>query len=74
MFSSALDLFLQVGVDTEANVVLPRTRLESVPFAIHAANVPDGGIAVGALDTTVTQALVQPGTFIMTGEIVAPPG
>ena len=43
MFDFAGDIFLQVGVDTAGNVVLPRTRLDSVPFAL---NVPAGGGAV----------------------------
>jgi N-acetylneuraminic acid mutarotase len=43
MLDFAGDIFLQVGVDTAGNVVLPRTRLDSVPFAL---NVPAGGGAV----------------------------
>lgn len=43
MLNFSGDIFLQVAVDTEPNVVLPRARLEPVPFAIEAANgVPSG--------------------------------
>ncbi|MGI8907874.1 MAG: tail fiber domain-containing protein [Candidatus Sumerlaeaceae bacterium] len=35
-FSSALDYYLQVSIDTDDNVVLPRTRLNTVPFAAYA--------------------------------------
>jgi len=39
---------LQVGVGSEGNVVLPRTRLEPAPFALVAANGPAGTVWVTA--------------------------
>ena len=47
--------YLQVGVGTEGNVVLPRTRLEPAPFALVAANGPEGTV------------WVTPGTQVPTG-------
>jgi hypothetical protein len=55
--------FLQVAVDSPGNVILPRTLLESVPFAVSALNAPaslfgqfggdgsDGDLFVGSLST-----------------------
>jgi hypothetical protein len=34
------DIFLQVSVDNSANAVLPRTRLDPVPFAVKALDAP----------------------------------
>lgn len=55
MFQSSSALHLQVGVDTVLNIVLPRTRLESVPFAIHAQSaeiagngLPSGFVTLGS--------------------------
>lgn len=36
LFDTSNDIYLQTAVDTGGNVVLPRTRLESVPFAVRA--------------------------------------
>nr|ACS83711.1 Kelch-like ECH-associated protein 1 [uncultured bacterium AOCefta2] len=42
IFASSNDIFLQIGVDSPANVVLPRSRLESVPFAINSRSSQNG--------------------------------
>jgi hypothetical protein len=36
LFAFNGDMFLQVAVDTESNIILPRQRLEPVPFAVAA--------------------------------------
>src|SRR5947207_1955303 len=35
MFSTNGDLFLQTAVDSTTSIILPRARLESVPFAVR---------------------------------------
>lgn len=58
--AAALDtdaaMFVQVAVDSPANVILPRTQLQPVPYAIQAATalngVPTGTVILGTTTTT----------------------
>lgn len=62
VFSTNADLFLQVAVD--GTVILPRTRLESVPFAINAAN--------GAAQTPITSVpftISAPGSYYLVSNL-----
>lgn len=64
MFATNNQLFLQVGVDSAANVVLPRTRLESVPFAIQSLSAANG-LPSGFL--TLGTSPVAPAGYTATG-------
>lgn len=68
IFSRSADLFLQVSIDS--NALLPRTRLESVPFAISAANgevrTPIDPSAPGFSTPVV---IVAPGSYYLTANI-----
>lgn len=72
MLQTSSDLFLQVAVDTASNVVLPRTRIESAPFAILSAD--------GEVRTPISQpssfpiVLDQPGSYYLTGNITGVSG
>jgi N-acetylneuraminic acid mutarotase len=65
------DITLQVSVDTVGNVVLPRTRLASVPFAVHALSA-DNGSTVG--HGILTESPTPPAGFAYSGKTVSTPG
>jgi hypothetical protein len=56
IFAASEDLFLQVAIDTPGNAILPRTRLESVPFAIAARNADSATAALGIKWIVVTSS------------------
>nr|ACS83706.1 parallel beta-helix repeat protein [uncultured bacterium AOCefta2] len=66
------DVHLQVSVDSVGNVILPRTRLESVPYAVLSAD--------GEVRTPISQpqsfplVISQPGSFYLTGNITGVAG
>lgn len=64
MFATSNEIFLQVAVDTTSSVVLPRTRLESVPFAIQSLSAANG-LPAGFL--TLSTSSVAPSGFSATG-------
>lgn len=71
IFSTDLDLFLQVSMD--GNLLLPRTRLETVPFAARArvadsASTSTNGLPSGFLALSTTSS-TQEG-FTYTGKIL----
>lgn len=71
VFATSSDLFLQVAVD--GNTLLPRTRLESVPFAINAAYAANGELRI-AIDPsapgfTTPFTISQPGSYYLAGNI-----
>lgn len=57
MFDFNGDMFIGVGVDSDANQVLPRNRLDSVPFAMRTADNTScyGDGSAGAKNVTVNQ-------------------
>jgi hypothetical protein len=62
LFRKSSDIFLEVGIDSVGNAVLPRTRLEPVPFAL-ASNDGDARIPLsGPLPITIS----QPGSYYLT--------
>ena len=65
--------FLQVAVDAPSNTVLPRTRLEPVPFAVHALSAANatGGLPAGFL--TLTTSAAPPSGFSYTGKTLFTP-
>lgn len=65
---TAIDVHLQVAVDTPANVILPRTRLDSVPFALASAD-GDARTPLSAAATTTT--ITVPGSYYLTANIAA---
>src|SRR5206468_3549200 len=66
LFASSNDMLVQLSVDTVGNVVLPRVRLESVPFAIRALSAGgSGGLPTGILALSDTPA--APSGFTATG-------
>jgi hypothetical protein len=56
MFATTLPVYLQVAIDTPANVVLPRTRIESVPYALIAGNSGAPGLGIWASRATMPGA------------------
>jgi hypothetical protein len=54
MFAADADYFLQVAVDSPSNIVIPRSRLEAVPFAISSRAADRATTAVGIGWTIVT--------------------
>lgn len=67
MLRTDSDTFLQVAVDTDTNVVLPRARLESVPYATLAEN----GDARIPLSGPFPIVINQPGSYYLTRSITA---
>lgn len=63
MFNTVSALYLQMAVDSPANVVLPRTAIQSVPYAIQSGN----GSAPGAV-SLVTDS-VPPAGYTSTGTL-----
>lgn len=67
LFRSSDDMYLQAAVDAESNPVLPRTRIDSVPFALTSAD--------GNPRTPVSQPasfpirITQPGSYYLTENI-----
>lgn len=64
MFAPSSDIYLQVGVGVAGNVVLPRARLESVPFAIT-ARTAENGVPAGFM--VVGTSNVAPAGYTATG-------
>lgn len=69
VFSSSNDIFLQVAVDSQPNVVLPRSRLEPVPFAMNSTSASNG-IPSGFLIAGPTT--MAPQGFTFTGKLMSP--
>ncbi|MBX7244611.1 MAG: hypothetical protein K1X53_03880 [Candidatus Sumerlaeaceae bacterium] len=69
MLNTSSDIFLQIAVDDVSNVVLPRTRLESVPFSILSADgearIPISQPGGGSFPITIS----QPGSYYLTGNL-----
>lgn len=65
LFRFSGDMFLEVAVDVDTNVVLPRTRLESVPFAINSAD----GDARTPISGPAPITISQPGSYYLTNNI-----
>jgi hypothetical protein len=59
------DMFLQVAVNSAPNVVLPRQRLESVPYALVSA---DGETRI-ALSGPLPISITAPGSYVLTGNM-----
>lgn len=66
LFRTGEELFLQVAVDTEGNVILPRTRLEPVPFAMASA---DGDVRI-PLSGPAPIRITAPGSYYLTGNVL----
>ncbi|MGI8906621.1 MAG: hypothetical protein ACR2IE_09040 [Candidatus Sumerlaeaceae bacterium] len=61
LFTSTIPTVLEVSVDTVGNVILPRTRLEHVPFAIKALD-SDGQIDKETSTYIATEVTTSPAT------------
>lgn len=88
VFATDNDLFLQVKVG--GNTILPRTRIESVPYAIHAGEATTAAVALYSLASANGDArtpidptapgfatplvLDQPGSYYLTGPIAVTSG
>src|SRR5205814_1590633 len=64
LFDYSGDIFLQVAIDTAGNFVLPRTRLDPVPFAI--TSLESGG-SVPLAASVLTTSTASPAGFSFTG-------
>lgn len=67
MFVPNGDIFLLVSVDSLENSVLPRIRLEPVPFAIHASNCDELGD--GAIKLNLNGHVVLSTNLIVSGYV-----
>jgi N-acetylneuraminic acid mutarotase len=67
------DFYLQIGVDSAANTVLPRTRLESVPFAVHALSAESAANGLPAGFVTLGTSATPPAGFSFTGRTLFTP-
>jgi hypothetical protein len=67
MLRTAGIVYLQVAIDAAANVVLPRARIESVPYALLSA---DGDARIPLSQPAVFPLTIsQPGSYYLTGNI-----
>lgn len=62
------DVYLQVAVDLGANIILPRTRLESVPYAISSAD-GDPRIPIGQ-PASFPIIIDKPGSYYLTENVI----
>lgn len=73
VFQTDNDLFMQVAVDSAPNVVLPRSRLDSVPFAVRSVTADSAAAAANGLPSGFLafshSSAPQPG-FTFTGQIL----
>ncbi|MBX7245044.1 MAG: hypothetical protein K1X53_06075 [Candidatus Sumerlaeaceae bacterium] len=65
MLDTSSDVYLQVAVDSQMNVVLPRTRIDSVPYALLSA---DGERRI-ALSGPAPITISSPGSYFLTGNL-----
>src|ERR1043166_3166673 len=64
------DVFLQVAVDGAGNVVIPRTRLESVPYSILSA---DGDARIPISQPSSFPLIInEPGSYYLTENVISP--
>lgn len=70
VFNRNLDVLLQVAVDTASNVVLPRTRLQSVPFAITARKADSATNGIPSGFRILGTSPIAPPNFTATGGII----
>ncbi|MBX7244262.1 MAG: hypothetical protein K1X53_02115 [Candidatus Sumerlaeaceae bacterium] len=71
VFNRSTDILLQVAVDTPDNIILPRTRLESVPFAVTARNADKAGNGVPSGYSILGGSPTAPDGFTATGSILS---
>ena len=70
VLSRDTEIVLQVAVDSESNIVLPRTRLESVPFAVTSRQADLAGNGVPAGGGILATSEIAPAGFSAWGGVL----
>lgn len=72
VFNRDTDILLQVAVDVSSNIILPRTLLQSVPFAVTSRSADTAANGVPAEYSILGRSAIPPAGFSATGSIIFP--